>query len=84
MRPGVSNISRNSILCVATTGAKESSESEGHGRNLTQTQKILYVAHGNDSYFESNYLESKVQDFTDSDQAITADTPNLAGMDSEW
>ena len=83
MLPDVSNISRKSILCVATTGAKDSSESEGHGRKLTRTQELLYVAHGNDSYFESNYLESKVQDFTDSDQAITADTPNLAGMDSE-
>ena len=38
MRPGVSNISRKSILCVATTGEKDSSESEGHDRKLTQTQ----------------------------------------------
>ena len=68
---------------MATTGAKDSSGSEGHGRKLTQTQESLYVARGNDSYFESNYLESEVQDLFDSDQAIIADTPNLAGMDSE-
>ena len=28
-------------------------------------------------------MESEVQDFSDSDQAIIADTPNLIGMDSE-
>ena len=38
---------------------------------------------GNDSYFESIYFESEVQDFSDSDQAIISDTPNLAGMGSE-
>ena len=43
----------------------------------------MYVSHGNDSYFESIYLESEVQDFSDSNQEIIADTPNLAGMDSE-
>ena len=76
MRPDVSNISRKSILCVSTTGSKDSIESKGHGRKLTQAQDSLYGAHGNDSYFESDYLESEVQDFSDFDQAIIADTPN--------
>ena len=32
LRPDVSNISRKSILCVATTGAKDSNKSEGLGK----------------------------------------------------
>ena len=55
---------------MATTGAKDSSGSEGHGRKLTQTQESLYVARGNDSYFESNYLESELQDFYDPDKRL--------------
>ena len=83
LRSDVSDVCRKSILCVATTGAKDICDSEGHDRKLRQSQNLLHVAHGNDSYFESNYLESEVQGFFVSDQAIIADTPNIAGMDSE-
>ena len=43
----------------------------------------MYVAHTNDRYFESIYWKNEVQEFSESDKAIIADTPNLDSMDSE-